>query len=351
MIFVGLDLHKRYITACAVDTAGSVIAAERRLPTDWTALGHWLAALRGPVTVVLESCLYCWWLERALTAAGYTALVVDPHQVKLIWQARTKTDPIDAQKLAELARAHVLPALWVPDARTRARRHALRGRSFLVRQRTVLKNRIHAYFTAENLHCPVTDLYGKAGRAWLDTVELPRVSRRYVTLLLAQVDLLSTQIRDVERDLGRALTRDATCRRLQTIPGVGPLGALFLQAEIGPITRFRDAQHLAAYAGLTPSTHSSGGKTRHGTVGRGNPWLKWIVIEILQQLKLAPGPVGTHYQKLLRPKGKQKATVAAARKFCTYLYWMLKEEWTYSEWLRQHDRPGVRPMQPLGTAA
>ncbi len=139
MIFVGLDLHKRYITACAVDTAGSVVAAERRLPTDWTALGHWLAALRGPVTVVLESCLYCWWLERALTAAGYTALVVDPHQVKLIWQARTKTDPIDAQKLAELARAHVLPALWVPDARTRARRQALRGRSFLVRQRTVLK--------------------------------------------------------------------------------------------------------------------------------------------------------------------------------------------------------------------
>jgi len=75
------------------------------------------------------------------------------------------------------------------------------------------------------------------------------------------------------------------------------------------------------------------------------------LIEALQTLKLAPGPVGAHYQKLLRAKGKPKATVAAARKFCTYLFWMLKKEWSYTEWLRQHDRSEVRPMQPLGSAA
>lgn len=351
MIYVGLDLHKRYITACALDADGTVLAAARRLPAEWSALAGWLAALPTPRTVVLESCLYCWWLERQLTGAGDTALVVDPHQVKLISAARAKTDPIDAFKLADLARARVLPALWVPDPETRARRQALRGRSFLVRQRTVFKNRVHAYLTAENLHCPTVDLYGKGGRAWLETLDLPRVVRYHVTLLLTTIDQLTTQIRALDRDLARTVTHDAVSRRLQTIPGVGALGALMIQAEIGPLTRFRDAAHLAAYAGLTPSTRSSGGKTRHGAVGRGNPWLKWILIEVLQHLKLAPGPVGAHYQALLRPKGKQKATVAAARKFCTYLYWMLKEDLTYTEWLRQHDRPGVRPMQPLGTAA
>jgi hypothetical protein len=82
-----------------------------------------------------------------------------------------------------------------------------------------------------------------------------------------------------------------------------------------------------------------------------DPWLKWLLVEALQTLKLASGPVGAHYQKSLRAKGKPKATVAAARKFCTYLYWMLKEEWSYTEWLRQHDRPEVRPVQPLGSAA
>jgi len=351
MIYVGLDLHKCYVTACALDALGQGLAEERRLPPDLAVVLLWLGRLTGPVTVVLEATLYWAWLERHLTAHGYTVRVAHPYQVKLIWQARTKTDPIDARKLAELARVHLLPAIWIPDASTRAQRQLLRGRAFLVRQRTVLKNRIHAYLTAENLRSPAADLYGRAGRAWLATVTLPPVVRRSVDLLLANLDVLTTQIGALDKYLQRHVRQDAVAQRLQTIPGVGAFGALLLQAEIGPIARFRSAQELAAYAGLVPSTHSSGGKTHHGSVGHGSPWLKWILVEILQSLKLAPSPVGAHYQKLLRAKGKPKATIAAARKFCTYLYWMLKEEWTYSEWLRQHDRPEVRPVQPLGSVA
>jgi transposase len=277
--------------------------------------------------------------------------VAHPYQVKLIWQARTKTDPIDARKLAELARVNLLPAIWIPDPATRALRQLLRGRVFLVRQRTVMRNRIHAYLTAENLRCPALDLYSKAGQAWLAAVALPPVVRGQVELVLANHALLTTQIQKLDRYIKTTVRRDATARRLQTIPGIGPFGALLLQAEIGPIARFGSAQELAAYAGLVPSTRSSGDRTAHGHIGRGNPWLKWLLIEALQTLKLAPGPVGSHYQKLLRAKGKPKATVAAARKFCLYLYWMLKEEGSYTEWLRQHDRSEVRPVQPLGSAA
>lgn len=61
--------------------------------------------------------------------------------------------------------------------------------------------------------------------------------------------------------------------------------------------------------------------------------------------------MGTHYEELRRAKGTPTATVAAVHKFCTDLYWMLKEDLSYGEWRRQHDRPEVRPMQPLGTAA
>lgn len=169
MIYVGLDLHKRYITACAIANDGRIVAEVRQLSTPWSALAAWLGALREPLTVVLEATLYCWWLERQLTAAGYRTVVVNAYQVKLIWQTRTKTDPIDAHKLAELARVGMLPALRVPDPRTRALRQALRGRVFLVRQRTVIKNRIHAYLTAENLRCPQVDLYSKAGRVATDS--------------------------------------------------------------------------------------------------------------------------------------------------------------------------------------
>ena len=72
MVYVGLDLHKRYITACAVSAEGTVVAAVRQLSPDWAVLARWLAGLQAPVTVVLEATLYCWWLERQLTGAGYT---------------------------------------------------------------------------------------------------------------------------------------------------------------------------------------------------------------------------------------------------------------------------------------
>jgi transposase len=355
MVTVGRELHKRYITACALDAAGRVLAEHRRLEPSLDTLGRWLEGFPQPVQVAMAATLYWHWLERQLTVRGFAVIVAPPYQVKVIWQARTKTDPIDARKLADLARVNLWPAIWIPDPETRALRQRLRGRVCLVRQRTVMRNRMHAYLTAENWRCPELDLYSKAGQAWLATVDLPPVVRGQVTLVLANHGRLTTQIQALDRHRKTTVRRDATARRLQTMPGVGPFGALLLQAEIGPITRFGSAQALAAYAGLVPSTRSSGDKTRHGAVGRGNPWLKWLLIEALQTLKLAPGPVGDHYRKLLRAKGKPKATVAAARQFCTYLYWMLKEEWSYTEWLRQHDlrsdRPEVRPMQPLGTAA
>lgn len=271
MIYVGLALHKRYVTACAIDALGQLVAEHRRPVTDLDALSLWLGRLSSPVTVVLEATLYWAWLEQQLTALGYTVQVAHPDQVKLIWQARTKTDPIDARQLAERARVQLLPAIWIPDPATRAQRQLLRGRAFLVRQRTVLKNRIHAYLTAEHLRAPATDLYGRAGRAGLATLSLPPVVRRYVDLLLGNLDLLSTQIVALDKYLQRHVRHDPVAQRLETIPGVGAFGALLLQAEIGPIARFSSAQELAAYAGLVPSTHSSGGKTHHGHVGCGTP--------------------------------------------------------------------------------
>ena len=257
-------------------------------------------------------------MHERLTAAGYAAVAAHPYQVKLIWQARCKTDPIDARKLADLARTNLLPAIWVPDAETLGRRKLLRGRAYLVRMRTRVKNRIHGYLTAENCRCLVTDLYGKAGRAGLQAVRLPEIPRLQVDLLLEVPDVIDARIHRLDQRVRRTVAQDAVAERLHTVPGIGPFGALLLLAEIGRIDRFATSHQLAAYAGLVPSTRSSGDKTTHGAIGgAGSPWLKWILIEIVQTLQLAPGPIGVQYQKLLRSKGKAKATVAAARKLCT----------------------------------
>ena len=118
----------------------------------------------------------------------------------------------------KLARVNLLPAIWIPNAATRALRQLLRGRVFLVRQRTVMRNRIHAYLTAENLRCPELDLYSKAGQAWLAAVELPAVVRGHVTLVLENHTLLTTRIQRIDKHIKATVRRDDTARRLQTIP-------------------------------------------------------------------------------------------------------------------------------------
>ena len=196
----------------------------------------------------------------------------------------------------------------------------------------------------------MTDLYGTAGRAWLRAVTLPEITRVQVDLLLELIDAVDVRVKRLDQRIRKSVARDPAAERLQTVPGIGPFGALLLLAEIGRIDRFATSHQLAAYAGLVPSTRRSGGKTSHGTVdGSGSPWLKWVLIEIVQTLKLAPGPIGMQYQKLLRAKGKAKATVAAARKLCCYLYWMLRNGWSYEEWLQQHEGWGVRPEHALGS--
>ncbi|HTI05582.1 MAG TPA: IS110 family transposase, partial [Gemmatimonadales bacterium] len=265
MTFVGFDLHKRHITACALDASGVVVAEIRQLTTTLaTVLAtvlEWLAALPAPITIAMEATLYWAWLAARLEQAGHRAHVADAHQVRLIWHARAKPDTVDSRTLAELLRTNILPTIWVPDLETRRRRQLLWGRAFLVRERTRIKNRIHGHLTAENQRFARCDLYGKAGRAWLEAVALSPVVAAETQRRLHLHDVLTKEIARLDDQVKRAARCDPAAQRLATIPGVGVFGALFLHAEIGPIERFRSSHQLAADAGLVPTTRSSGRKT------------------------------------------------------------------------------------------
>src|SRR5439155_4785040 len=143
-------------------------------------------------------------------------------------------------------------------------RDAGAARAWVVRMRTRVKARIQAYLAAENERVPVSDLFSRGGRAWLATVVLPAAVREQVDRLLALVEQLDGQIAEQDRAVRELARATPEAALLQTIPGIGPFGALLLLAEIGTITRFSSSHELAAYAGLVPSTRSSGGKTAHG---------------------------------------------------------------------------------------
>jgi transposase len=125
----------------------------------------------------MEATLYWAWLHDQLQAAGIATLAAHPYQEKLIWEARCRTDSTAARTLAELLRTNLLPLIRVPDVEIRARRKLLRGRAYLVRLRTSVTHRIHGHLAAENCHIALTDLTGKAGRAWLQVVELSPMGR------------------------------------------------------------------------------------------------------------------------------------------------------------------------------
>src|SRR5881398_1211018 len=107
MYYVGLDLHKKYITGCVLDSQGAVVAEQRRLPPVLETLLGWLAPVGQPVAVALEATLYWAWLHDRLTAAGYQVAVAHPQQVKLICHARCKTDQLD-RKSTRLNSSHRL---------------------------------------------------------------------------------------------------------------------------------------------------------------------------------------------------------------------------------------------------
>jgi len=351
MYYAGLDLHRRYFTLCVLTSEGQVVLDHRRLPADLEPLTSLLGQLEGPVTVVVEATLQWAWLHDRLSAAGFPVLVAHPKQVKLICHARCKTDPIDARKLADLARTNLLPTIWVASPEIRAWRQLLRGRASLVRWRTRAKNRIHGALAAENLRVAATDLFGRAGREWLERAPVTPGTRREIAVQLAVIAALEEQVRGYDTEVKR-LAKHPSAQRLQTIPGIGPFGAALLLAEVGDLARFPTAHDFTAYAGLVPSTRSSGDKTAHGGTGReNNHWLKWILIEAVQTLKQVPGPVRFHYERLLRAKGKPKATVAAARKLATYIYWMWRQELSYPQWLELEAKRVGCPIQTLASSA
>lgn len=345
MYYAGIDIHKRYQTLCVLDSSGKVVMEHRRLSTE--GLLAVLDELDRPISVALEATLHWAWLHDRLSERGCTVEVAHPADVKLISKARCKTDPIDARKLADLLRSDLLPTIWVPDAVTRANRKLLRGYAFQVRTRTRFKNRIHAYLAELNLTSPKTDLFGKAGRQWLESLELPTEVGYQVEVLIELLDALEVRIRRTSKRITERVELTPEAQLLKTVPGIGDKTAMLMWAEIGDIERFATAHQLTSFAGLVPTTRSSGGRTTHGSLPRtGSPWLRWALVETTQTLKMKPGPVRTHFTRLARAKGNSKATVAAARKLCNYLYWMLKDNVTYDEWLQRRSHAEVLEVRP-----
>src|SRR3954449_1217881 len=160
---VALDVHKRFAEVAVHENGGL-----RRLGRIETGqLGVFAESLGPGDHVVLESTAMTWAIAELLAEHAGRVTVSNPMRTRAIASAKVKTDKIDAKVLAQLGAADFLPEVWAPDEVTRALRRRVAHRSSLVRQRTRLRNQIHAVLARNLIQAPVTDVFGQRGRQWL----------------------------------------------------------------------------------------------------------------------------------------------------------------------------------------
>jgi transposase len=319
----GLDVHKRYTSFCVMDQQG-VILLEGRCPND-ELTSHPAFSLRGRKRGVMEASGNWSYLYDLLEACFEELLLAHPLRVRAIAAARVKTDAIDARTLAHLLRSDLIPAAYIPEAAVRETRELLRFRLDLVKQRTALKNRVHALLAKEGLLSPYTDLFGRQGREWLTSLSLANPRRRRIDGFLRVLDSLTAEIRSVEDSVRQQAKALPDAKLLCGIPGIAELSALTILAEIGDIGRFPDALHLVSYTGLAPSVRASGGKTRLGHITKQGPSaLRWVLIEATHIAVRKPGRLRERYLQLRRGKSSSVAITACAREMLVAIYHVLK---------------------------
>jgi transposase len=356
MQYIAFDAHKRYTLASVAQADGRLVR-EERIEHERGALQAFLARCQRGSPVAVETIGNWYWIVDEIEAAGCVPKLVHARKAKLMMGQINKTDKLDARGLNHLQRTGTLPTVWIPPGELRDQRDLPRTRMVLVRQRTQLKNRIHATLAKYALQSTeVSDLFGARGvtllRQHLDA--LPPHTAFATRALLEQVEALDRQVRGFEQRMRVVFKPTSAIELLMTLPGVGFILAVVIGLELGDVTRFPDAERLASYAGTTPRVRASGGKTRYGALRPDvNRYLKWAFVEAATATTLLRGrSPGRHvsrlYERLARRKGHPKAIGAVARHLAEATYWILTKQEAYREPIAS--RPN-RPFRPRGASA
>jgi transposase len=332
MLSVGLDLHKRYSQVEALEENGERRSGAR-LVNEFEEIEGFFRSLGEPCRVVLEAG-WNWgsmydWLERVENVVEVQ--LAHPYGVRAIAAAQVKTDRIDARMLGQLLRVGLIPRAYIPGKETRQLREAVRQRLFLVRVRTMVKNRIHALLDRHHVvPPPVSDIFGKRGRDYMSKVVLPGWAQDLLSQDLRLLEMLGQEVRQAEMLLARALKGDRRVELLLTIPGLGAILAAVVVLEIDRIERFPSPSKLVSYAGLVPTTYSSGGKTSHGGLMKmSNKWLRWALVEAAW-IAVRRDPYFRHQFSLrCRTKGAKTAIIAVARRIAEVIWYVLSEDRPY----------------------
>ena len=293
--FVGLDVHKDTI-AVAIAEAGR--APARLLGTIAHDVGKLLKLLArygepGAVQVVYEAGPTGYGLQRALARRGYACQVIAPSLIPKRAGDRVKTDRRDGLRLAELARAGELRAVWIPDPADEAIRDLARAREDAVNARTQVRQQLKAFLLRHEVRYPGKTSWSKRYYRWLSTLNFEHSGAQ--TAFTEYWQAVSSADERVAR-LTQALTGsiagwrfESVVQALLALRGIDQVSAIGLVAEIGDIGRFAHPRQLMAYLGLVPSEHSSGERVARGSITKtGNAHARRLLTEAAWNYRFQP---------------------------------------------------------------
>jgi transposase len=365
----GLDVHKNSVVACARHMSGGKVSTKvctfKTTTEELMALSIWLTD-QGVTHIAMEATGVYWkpvW--HILSDDDFVMVLANAAHVKNV--PGRKTDVNDAQWLADLMAHGLIRASFVPDQLTQQMRDLLRTRKQLVRERASHTLRIQKVLEDANikLDSVVTDLLGLSGRRILDALvqgqttpavlaaladgriratgeELTaalhgRVTSHHrflVKLHLDQIDAIAQAIASIDKEVDSQVEPFLQpAQMLIAIPGLGPLAALVVLAEIGlDMSHFPSAAHLISWAGLCPRNDESAGKRRSTRMRNGAPWLKTVLIQCAWAAARTKGCYfQSLYHRLRSRRGAKKAIGAVAASLLTTIYHMLKNGTLYED--------------------
>lgn len=261
-------------------------------------------------------------------------IMAHPLKTRLIAEARIKTDSIDSETLAHLLRADLIPQAYAPSSETRDQKNLLRYRSSLTAMKVRIKNMIHSVLTRNHIEDKgfqeLSDKFGKKGIAYMRAITLKGNDTAILHEYLDLLEETEKRIKSAESRIRTVCRQDEICRLLDSIPGIGDILAVTIRYEIDDIERFISSGKLCSYAGLVPSTYSSGNRTYQGKITKqGNKWLRWAMVEAAQRAPLSDMWLSDFFDRVSTKKGRKIGRVAVARKLLEIIYRIWTEHRTY----------------------
>ena len=332
MLYAGIDAHKRTCTIVIIDDRGKKIK-EGVVKTEEFAIKGFFAPYKDKVCAVVETCLNWHFIHKVLRNYIRDIKVAQTYKLKVIAEAKVKTDSISAYTLAQLLRIGYIPEIWIPDEKTIKLRELIRTRVYLVRLKTRFKNKIHSLLDKNGFPTyPGTDLFGKAGRNFLRSLTIGEPEQGIIKRFLGIMENLEENIKDIETIIGNNIDDHPDIRLLRSIPGIGRISSHLLLAEMGNIKRFRTKGKLCSFAGLCPRIYCSGEVERRGHISKaGNSYIRWILTECAQVASRHSPGLRKIFCRIQRRHGGKVAVIAVARRMLEIVFVVLTKREEFSE--------------------